>query len=180
MRQQETIQVIQSHPPQGDNQYQQQQQQQQHQVMMTSNNICPTITAGSYSHNANSRSAPIYPAHNWNHGHNSNSNNNLNTINRPPSPGASLTATLNSYKYLDDYEFYRNERLKQSAMKKFNFIMQSIKTKYKDCSQSAEFDADGNDSDPSDETPYEFTSFNQIIKRHRERFKQNLTLHHHR
>lgn len=90
---------------------------------------------------------------------------------------ASLTARLNSYKYLDDYQYYHRERLKQNAMRKFKLIMQSIETSYKDCSQLA-FDNE-NDNDTTEEQTSKFSDFNQILKRHRKRFKQNLKDHHH-
>lgn len=90
---------------------------------------------------------------------------------------ASLTARLSSYKYLDDYEYYRGDRLKQNAMRKFKLIMQSIQTSYKNSSQMT-FDNE-NDNDVIDEAASEFSNFNQILKRHRKRFKQNLNLHHH-
>lgn len=90
----------------------------------------------------------------------------------------SLTAKLNSYKYLDDYEYYRGERIKQNAMRRFSLIMQSIKAKYKDCPQSAV--EEENDSDNLEDTSSEFSIFNQILRRHRKRFKQNPNLRHHR
>ena len=93
------------------------------------------------------------------------------------SVSTSLTARLNNYKYLDDYEYYRAERLKQSALRKFGLIMQSVKTSYKDCSQSA---LDENDSDVIEESASDFSNFNQILKRHRKHFRQNLAIRHHR
>lgn len=107
----------------------------------------------------------------------------------------SLTAKLNSYKYLDDYEYFHGERLKQNAMRKFGLIMQSVETRYKDCSESAhdnkisignldrEDDDDYNndlDSDILGGPTSEFSNFNRILKRHRKRFRQNLTNLHHR
>lgn len=88
-----------------------------------------------------------------------------------------LAAMLNSCKYLDDYEYYRGQRIKQNAMRRFGVIMQSIEAKYKDCPQSAV--EEENDSDILDETKSEFSIFNQILRRHRKRFKQNPNLHHH-
>lgn len=93
-------------------------------------------------------------------------------------PTNTLTAKLNSYKYLDDYEYYRERRIKQNAMRRFGHIMQSIETKYKGCPQSTL--EEENYSDILDETITEFPIFNQILRRHRKRFKPNPNLHHHR
>lgn len=92
-------------------------------------------------------------------------------------PTITLAAMLNSCRYLDDYEYYRGQRIKQNAMRRFGLIMQSIEAKYKDCPQSAI--EEENDSDILDETEPEFSIFNQILRRHRKRFKQNPNLHHH-
>lgn len=89
---------------------------------------------------------------------------------------STLAARLNSYKHLDDYELYREERLKLNAEKRFGLIMQSIKTKFKDCSKLA-LAGEETDSDMNEE-PSELSSFNQILRRHKKRFKQNLNLHH--
>lgn len=95
------------------------------------------------------------------------------------STSASLTARLSSYKDLDDYEYYREERLKQNAMRKFSLIMQSIKTKHKDCSVNNSNNSTNNNESDSDvvvdtqTADSEFSNFNQILKRHRKRFKQN-------
>lgn len=92
------------------------------------------------------------------------------------SEGLKLAAKLNSYKYLDDYEYYRGQRIKQNAMKRFGLIMQSIETKYKECPQSTL--EEENYSGILDETISEFSIFNQILRRHRKRFKLNPNLHH--
>lgn len=90
----------------------------------------------------------------------------------------SLTVILDNYKYLDDYEYYQKDRLKHNTMRKFGLIMQSIKTKYKDCSQMT---SDNEiESDITEEPVSEYSNFNQILKRHRKRFKRNLSLHRHR
>lgn len=119
------------------------------------------------------------------------SNNNNTTTNSEPvdhyeshshidSSSGSLAAKLNSYQYLDDYEYCRVQRLRHNAARKFGLIMQSIDTNYKDCSQSA-FDLTENDSDKLEEVNSETLYFNRILKRHRKRFKQNSgPSHHHR
>jgi len=89
----------------------------------------------------------------------------------------SLTAKLNNYKYLDDYEYYRGERLKKNALGRFSIIMQSLKAKYKNCAHLA-LDNDDSDDDVLEEPGSEFSNFNQILKRHRRRFKQSPSLHH--
>lgn len=98
--------------------------------------------------------------------------------NYPALASASLAATLSSYKYLDDYEYYRDERMKQNAMRNFGAILQSIKTKYKGCSTQSASDDENSDSDIIAETTNsEFSNFNRILKRHRKRFKQKLANH---
>lgn len=104
-----------------------------------------------------------------------------------------LLASLRSYKYLDDYEYCRKRGLERNAMRKFGNIMQSIKSTHKDSSKSALKHTNGsinsnsntlvdNDNDiDSDlgediEDPIEeFSNFNRILKRHRKRFKPNIS-----
>lgn len=87
----------------------------------------------------------------------------------------SLADKLKSYKHLDDYEYYRGARLKQNAVNKFGLIMQSIKVQL--TLQGAEED-ETNDSDIIEDSNSEYFNFNQILKRHKKRLKQNVNLHH--
>lgn len=81
----------------------------------------------------------------------------------------SLIACLNSYKDLDDFEYYRSEMIKKSVMRKYDHIMQTIKAKYKDINPQAD-DEDDNYSDNLTEEPNsEFPKFNRILKRHKKR-----------
>lgn len=102
------------------------------------------------------------------------------TVHNLGSASASLSASLSGYKYLDDYEYYREERMKHNAMRNFGLILQSIKTKYKDCSQQSAFDDDNSDSDIISGATPEFFDFNRILKRHKKRFRQRPANHHHR
>lgn len=109
-----------------------------------------------------------------------------------PTTSVSLTATLNNYRHLDDYEFYREERLERNALKKFSQIMQSIKSNYRNRYQFVD-DEDDDDNDCVvngglvDEAPIEYPNFNKILERHRRRYQhrqliiQNHTTsnHHH-
>lgn len=97
---------------------------------------------------------------------------------------SSLISELDSYKYLDDYEYYLETRIKQNAMRKFENIMQSIKTMARNNNneqQQQQLQDHKNDSphhldiDNGDKFP----NFNKILRRHRKRFKQYSNHHHH-
>ena len=88
-----------------------------------------------------------------------------------------LTTRLIQYQYLDDYDWYREKRLRRNAMKKFNHIMQTIKDKQKD---EYQFEDDGDPSAGEEDCGDDlhgggdYSFFEQILKRHRERIKQSL------
>lgn len=87
-----------------------------------------------------------------------------------------LEGKLASFKHLDDYEYYKNARIKHNVMISYKHIMQSIKAKYKDTSQLTSCD-DETDSDISEEPDSKFFDFNQILKRHKRRVKHDLSHH---
>lgn len=113
-------------------------------------------------------------------------------IKRLKNNSSSIIAKLQKYKHLDDYEYYQKKRSKHNAMKKFIFIMQSVREKHRDCfnnrstsgdeseSHSDTNNYDNDTSDLDEETLVtEFCSFNQILKRHRKRYRLDPSRHHH-
>lgn len=86
----------------------------------------------------------------------------------------SLVASLNSYKDLDDYEYYRSHMIKKSVMRKYDHIMLTIKAKYKEINPQADDDDFDNDSDTMEEPNSEFPKFNRILKRHKKRLSESL------
>lgn len=98
-----------------------------------------------------------------------------------------LIAELDRYKHLDDYEYYRNQRLKQNAMKKYVMIIQSVNERYKDCLHRSNIvcstsiitatttdDSSNTDSEITQEPAIDdLSNFNKIIKRHKRRILKN-------
>lgn len=109
-----------------------------------------------------------------------------------------LNSKLQNYKHLDDYDHYQESRSKYHATKKFILIMRSIRDDI-NCKQSDildymakdKFDSRFSNEDVGDETDIsdnretkkhvnDFSDFNQILKRHRKRFKLKKFSRHHR
>lgn len=105
---------------------------------------------------------------------------------------SSLNEKLMRYKHLDDHEYYQKKRSRHNATKKFILIMQSIKDdRYSSFVVNNDSQANNDVRQVKDNYNYEtsdldeetavndFPDFNQILKRHGKRYKQqNSTLHH--
>lgn len=113
---------------------------------------------------------------------------------------AALMNSLAEYRHLDDFEHYRDYRLKFNAITKYNNIMETIKAKAKDCrfqmkgcdmngnngERNQEEDDDEEEQDDDEDNDEEMTTpgvgrgrgtggpmnLSKILRRHRSRFRQ--------